>query len=852
VNEKLNGTGVDSFKQVYTYDRWGNRSVSSNLSSANVPRPAYTIDPNTNRLLAPAGYNFGYDNAGNQTNDTYTGGGQRTFDAQNHMTSAQENSGWQYYKYSGSGLRVRRIVNAVEVWQAYGIGGELLAEYPAKGAVTKPQKEYGYRNGQLLITAEPAVGTRTNFALAANGSVASASSTHPAYSLAAINNGDRKGINYGGIWADATSNEYPDSVQIDFGGSKTIDEVALISMQDNYANPVEPTQTMQGSNYVVTSFRVEYWSESGWQTVPNGLVTSNNLILRRVTFPALTTNKIKITINATGDNYSQIPEIEVYGYARANVALAANGGVTSASSTYPTRAVANVNNGDRKGPNHGGIWGDNTSWQYPDWVQIDLAAKKVIDEVAVFSVQDNGFSSSGEPTPTMTGNQYVVQNFEIWYWNGNDWATTPAMQVTGNNLIWRKLTFPSVLTNKLRIIINSTGDNYSQISEIEVYGSDSGPVNWLVSDHLGTPRMIVDESGSLANMQRHDYLPFGEEIGSAQVALIGGRSGTHGYVAGNARQKFTGYEADSETGLYYAHARYQSSMQGRFTGVDPLGASASIGDPQSFNRYSYVQNTPLTAVDPTGMALSDIGVYQTNNPEVADIIHRKTTPMPQTRRKNPKLPEPRGAVVPDGLPPPPGGPVSTTPPKIDVGDPPSCDVNVSVTRGPLEAPINQELAPNLYATGVRAMLTIKITDRSGKPLVGWKVVESNRTLESVPDIPILGSPQTSTTDSNGTIQDYFAANAIFTNYRLTPEEGEAVVFKQIESRSHALIEQTLRISSPDGGVVAVAVYMRRISNLENGNVHGNLIPPFNSRGNHVNNFQVTLFRVSVTCPGGQR
>lgn len=34
----------------------------------------------------------------------------------------------------------------------------------------------------------------------------------------------------------------------------------------------------------------------------------------------------------------------------------------------------------------------------------------------------------------------------------------------------------------------------------------------LVSDHLGTPRMVADRTGSLAGIRRHAYLPFGEEL----------------------------------------------------------------------------------------------------------------------------------------------------------------------------------------------------------------------------------------------------------------------------------------------------------------------------------------------------
>ena len=39
----------------------------------------------------------------------------------------------------------------METWQVYGLGGELVAEYLANGAATSPQKEYGYRKGQLLV-----------------------------------------------------------------------------------------------------------------------------------------------------------------------------------------------------------------------------------------------------------------------------------------------------------------------------------------------------------------------------------------------------------------------------------------------------------------------------------------------------------------------------------------------------------------------------------------------------------------------------------------------------------------------------------------------------------------------------
>ena len=145
-------SGTD-YVQVFNYDRFGNRTVDQAQTTPNVPRPNYTVDANTNRLIAPAGFTFGYDEAGNQNHDSFTGEGARTFDAENRIKQAWAYNQWQTYGYDGDGERIRRQVNGVETWQVYGISGELIAEYSANAAVSAPKKEYGYRAGELLITA---------------------------------------------------------------------------------------------------------------------------------------------------------------------------------------------------------------------------------------------------------------------------------------------------------------------------------------------------------------------------------------------------------------------------------------------------------------------------------------------------------------------------------------------------------------------------------------------------------------------------------------------------------------------------------------------------------------------------
>jgi RHS repeat-associated protein len=85
---------------------------------------------------------------------------------------------------------------------------------------------------------------------------------------------------------------------------------------------------------------------------------------------------------------------------------------------------------------------------------------------------------------------------------------------------------------------------------------------------------------------RSDYLPFGETLN---------QSGTL------PRQRFTGQERDGEAGLDYFNARNLQARTGRMNAPDPLFGNA-MTNPQRWNRYAYVTNSPLTLTDPSGAA----------------------------------------------------------------------------------------------------------------------------------------------------------------------------------------------------------------------------------------------------------
>lgn len=87
---------------------------------------------------------------------------------------------------------------------------------------------------------------------------------------------------------------------------------------------------------------------------------------------------------------------------------------------------------------------------------------------------------------------------------------------------------------------------------------------------------------------RGKYFPYGEERTNVSPAN-----------PPNDQEKFATYTRDSATGLDYAMQRYYSSALGRFTTPDRV-EQLPLGNPQSFNRFSYAACDPTNGNDPNG------------------------------------------------------------------------------------------------------------------------------------------------------------------------------------------------------------------------------------------------------------
>ena len=137
-----------------------------------------------------------------------------------------------------------------------------------------------------------------------------------------------------------------------------------------------------------------------------------------------------------------------------------------------------------------------------------------------------------------------------------------------------------------------------------VYTS-SGFAYYRHSEWLGSSRFASTTSRTMYSSSA--YAPFGE-----QYAKVGAND-----------PSFTGQHPDTTAGLYDFLLRRLSQTQGRWISPDPSGlGSARVSDPQTWNRYGYVANTPLETIDLLGLdqVNSDCLVNHINQPDGSVIV----------------------------------------------------------------------------------------------------------------------------------------------------------------------------------------------------------------------------------------
>jgi RHS repeat-associated protein len=117
--------------------------------------------------------------------------------------------------------------------------------------------------------------------------------------------------------------------------------------------------------------------------------------------------------------------------------------------------------------------------------------------------------------------------------------------------------------------------------EVSIEG-DVANYRFQATDRLGSPATVTDSDGRIRGIFTHH--PFG----APEIAATDDP---------DARPRFTGHEHDS-TQLINMRGRIYDPVIGRFLTPDPIVQNPSFS--QSWNRYSYVWNSPLALTDPSG------------------------------------------------------------------------------------------------------------------------------------------------------------------------------------------------------------------------------------------------------------
>lgn len=124
--------------------------------------------------------------------------------------------------------------------------------------------------------------------------------------------------------------------------------------------------------------------------------------------------------------------------------------------------------------------------------------------------------------------------------------------------------------------------------------SGSETTKYVTSDNLKSSTVVMDHTG--ATLVNLSFGAFGARRGSSWTGLPSSADKTQ--IANATRRGFTGHENLDNVDLVHMNGRVFDPVLGRFLSADPF-VPGVLGS-QAPNRYAYVGNRPLSAIDPSG------------------------------------------------------------------------------------------------------------------------------------------------------------------------------------------------------------------------------------------------------------
>jgi RHS repeat-associated protein len=614
----------------YTYDRWGNRfqSGSGNSGVFYTPVLQSDIDAATNRFIASGATPTTYDEQGNIKQDIKFRWMNYVYDANGRMTSSEriDQTVSQSAVYDCAGQRVQTTANGVTRTMVYDIFGQNVADYTSSG--NSLERENIYRGGQLLAvvqmtgaTGAPPSGLTATFNgtnISLSWSPASGATNYRVEKRAATSSYTLVGTTSSTNLTD--TNVSAESAYLykvcaasaDGTCASSFSNVALGTTITFATDPIIRTIADDPSGAIVTQVKAAHITE---------LRTAVNTVRGLAGLPAGSWTNSAITAGVTIVSKDDILDLR-NALDEALLALAINiSAYTDTINGAPNGTlirgihITQLRQRVQSGVGAQGSGGNNCYKSLSQFVndfyqgalkrpptaaelqqQTNVLAQAQLQGQAqlIAAAQNLGamlFNSSEYLALQTTNPQYITDLYQAYL---QRLADAPGHAFWLNKLNSGETRFD------IRRAFDLAPEFHNNVKALCLPATTSNGIKYVLSDVQGSARAIMNNGtvGSSTIVSRHDYLPFGEEL----WAGTGLRSTAQGYnTADQVRQKFGLIERDEITGLDHTLWRKYENMSGRWTSADPFNGAMSVADPQSFNRYSYVENDPVNQVDPTGL-----------------------------------------------------------------------------------------------------------------------------------------------------------------------------------------------------------------------------------------------------------
>lgn len=210
-----------------------------------------------------------------------------------------------------------------------------------------------------------------------------------------------------------------------------------------------------------------------------------------------------------------------------------------------------------------------------------------------------GYTANGQIDAIQMGSTTLL-SLDYNRWNGlpesmtNDQGQTLSFTYNPDNLrVVKQVHQGQTQVSQTRYVIGLSGLPVVEVDETStqsdtkrliglpgatlIYYATNQQYYWALTDHLGSTRAVVDQTGR--TVAQYDYDVYGVPT------IVQEPPFAYDYL-------FTGQYYDQEVGLYNYHARFYDPTIARFLMVDPAL--------QGFNPYSYVGDMPESFTDPSG------------------------------------------------------------------------------------------------------------------------------------------------------------------------------------------------------------------------------------------------------------